>query len=112
MSDTTQAQELCKTAAVAIRHLAAENHKLAHALAAYQRRDLAEEVVQLMEDRGMLDDSISHKQKVAQVLSSKRDLTTMREALKCTPADMSFASVSTSETDRASTDPFVAAILD
>jgi len=92
--DPTQVQYLLAEAANAVRALQAEKTKLAHALVQYQRRDLAEEIVSLMDARGLSDARVPHKQKVATVLASNKDLHVVKEALRLSPADMSFAKVS------------------
>lgn len=88
---TDDTRALLKTAAATMRHLRTENTELATKLAAYERKDLAEEVVDLMDARNLLDPSVPHKTKVAHVLASDKDLAATRRALLLTPANMSFA---------------------
>lgn len=89
--NTGNTRALLKTAATTVRQLQAENTELATKLAQYERRDLAEEVVALMEARNLVDPSVPHKTKVAHVLASDKDLSATRRALLLTPANMSFA---------------------
>jgi hypothetical protein len=91
--DTATLQRLLTDAANTIRSLHAEKEKLASALANYQRKELAEEIVDLMDARGMGNEEVPHKEKVAHVLSSGKDLTVTREALRMASTDMSFARV-------------------
>ena len=77
-----------------LRKLVEENTKLASALEEYRKRDEAEEVVSMMDARGFSDRTVPLKQKVAALLSSKKDLNVVKEALALSPPDLSFASVS------------------
>jgi hypothetical protein len=77
-----------------LRALVAENVKLASALAENERREEAENIVSSMEQRGLSDTAVPYKQKVAQLLSSKKDLAVVKEALALVTPDMSFASLS------------------
>jgi hypothetical protein len=88
-----ESSELMKTAAATLRTLSAENVQLTEKLARYEQREQAEEVVALMDRRGMFDPQVPHQEKVASVLSSGKDLRVMREALAMTAANMSFAKV-------------------
>ena len=92
--DSTTVQSLLNEAAATIRTLQADKTKLASALNEYKRRDSAEEVVSLMDARGLGDVQAPHKQKVASVLASNKDLDLIKQALRLTPTDMSFAKVS------------------
>ena len=73
--------ELLKTAAHVVLSLKAENAELTEKLAKFQHRAQAEEVVELMETRGLLDPQVPHHEKVASVLASGKDLQVMKEAL-------------------------------
>lgn len=79
-----------------LRSLRAENVKLASAVAEYKRRDEAEELVAMMDDKGLSDASVPFKTKVANLLSSDKDLGVVREAINMATPDMSFASESDS----------------
>lgn len=76
-----------------LRALKAENVKLASALAGYERRTEAEEIVSMMEARGFSDQSVSFKDKVAKLVVSEKDFGVLREAISMATPDMSFASV-------------------
>lgn len=91
--DTATLQRLLTDAANTIRTLQTEKEKLASALASYQRKELADEIVTLMDARGLSNEEASHKEKVAHVLSSGKDLNVVREALRMASTDMSFARV-------------------
>ena len=92
--DAAQIQGLLDESAKVIRSLQADKIKLASAVADYQRHELAEEIVALMDARGVGDATVPHKQKVAQVLASKKDLHVVKEAVRLSNTDMSFAKVS------------------
>lgn len=92
--DTATLQRLLSEAAATIRTLQSEKEKLASALADYRKKELAEDVVALMEARGLSTEGYSHKEKVAHVLASGKDLEVTREALRLAATDMSFARVS------------------
>jgi hypothetical protein len=77
-----------------LRALVEENTKLASALADYERREKAEEIVGMMDARGFSDKTTPFKTKVAAVLSSKKDLNVVKEALALSAPDLSFASIS------------------
>lgn len=96
--DTATLQRLLGDAAKTIRQLSSEKEKLASQLATYKQKELAEEVVDLMDARGYSDPDVSHKRKVASVLSSGKDLQVTRDALRSASTDMSFARVA-SEVD-------------
>jgi hypothetical protein len=91
MMDTATLQRLLAASAVALRAVEAEREKLASQLVQYKRRELAEEIVSLTDEKGITDPDESTKQKVAHVLNSGKDLLALREALNHTTADMSFA---------------------
>ncbi len=91
---TKQNSDLMKTAAVALRTLQQTNEVLSEKVASYERREAAEEVVAVMDSRGLFGVAMSHKDKVASVLSSGRDLSMLKEAARMSPTDMSFARVS------------------
>lgn len=88
-----ESSDLMKTAALTLRSLQAENAELTQKLAKYARQEQAEEVVALMDSRGLFDSYVSHQEKVAHVLSTGEDLHVMRRALTLQPANMSFAKV-------------------
>lgn len=77
-----------------LRALVEENVKLASALKEARRSEQAEEIVTMMDARGLSDRSVPFKQKVAALLSSKKDLGVVKEALAIVTPDMSFASLS------------------
>lgn len=91
--DPIQTGELLKTAAHVVLSLKAENAELTEKLAKFQRQEQAEEVVELMETRGLIDPQTPHREKVASVLASGKDLQVVKEALSLTRANMSFAKV-------------------
>lgn len=92
--DKNSAQEVLRQVPQTLRKLVEENQKLASALEEYRKQEEAEEIVALMDARGFSDQSVPFKQKVAAVLSSKKDLRVVKEALALSPPDLSFASVS------------------
>ena len=77
-----------------LRALVEENTKLASVIAEYERRGEAEEIVSMMDARGFSDRSVPFKTKVAALLSSKKDLNVVKEALALSAPDLSFASIS------------------
>jgi hypothetical protein len=91
--DADNVRALLAEAAKTLRVVQAEKEKLASALGAYQRKEQAEEIVALMESRGLGDGLVPYKQKVATVLASKKDLALVKEALQLQTTDMSFARV-------------------
>lgn len=76
-----------------LRALKAENVKLASALAEYKRREEAEEIVSMMDARGLADVAVPFKDKVANLVASEKDFGVIREAISMATPDMSFASV-------------------
>ena len=92
--DDASVREVLSQVGPVLRALVAENTKLASALAEHQRREQAEEIVTSMESRGMSDRAVPYKQKVAALLSSKKDLAIVKEALTLVTPDMSFAYLS------------------
>lgn len=92
--DDTSVREVLAQVGPVLRALVAENTKLASAQAEYERQEQAEEIVSSMEQRGLSDQAVPYKQKVAALLSSKKDLAVVKEALALVTPDMSFASLS------------------
>lgn len=92
--DTVQLQNLLAESAKTLRAQQSEITKLASLVDSFKRKETAEEIVALMDQRGMSPVNVPHKQKVANVLSSKKDLGVVKEALLMSPTDMSFARVS------------------
>lgn len=90
----TATQEVLRRVPKALRSLQEENVKLAAALEEYQRRDDAEEIVAMMDAKGLSDKSVPFKKKVASLLSSEKDFGVVREAISMATPDMSFASLS------------------
>lgn len=84
-------QRLLTESANALRTVQAEKEKLASQLEVYRRKEQAEEIVALMDEKGITDPGMSSKQKIASVLASGKDLQKVKEALRYTAADMSFA---------------------
>jgi hypothetical protein len=70
--------------------LAAENSELAAQLT---RKDLAADIVELLENRGQGDSRIPFREKVAALLDSGQDLATLKQALLLQPPAMGFAKV-------------------
>lgn len=89
--DSSTIQKLLAESAKALRTVQAEKEKLASQLARYQEMEKAEEIVTLMDAKGIEVPGQTLKQKVASVLASGRDLQMTKEALRYTTADMSFA---------------------
>jgi len=87
-------QEVLSQVPTALRALVEENTKLASAIAEYERRDKAEEIVSMMDARGFSDRATPFKKKVAALLASKKDLSVVKEALALSAPDLSFASLS------------------
>ena len=85
--------EVLKRVPETLRSLVAENQKLAAALEEYQKREQAEEIVATMDARGFSDRAVPFKDKVAQLLASKKDLGVVKEALALNSPDLSFASL-------------------
>ena len=92
--DNDQIRSVLEKVPFALRTLAEENVKLASQLAAYQRKDLAEDIILSMEAKGISDPTVPKKQKIAALLSSDKDLAVVKEAMSLVTPDMSFASVS------------------
>lgn len=92
-----------------IRTLREEKAALMEKVASYK---LAEEVVELMEERG-LSDGLPSRQKVAALMESGKDLKALHTALKMRPADMSFSKVAQERESggRSSDDEFWDSIL-
>ena len=92
--ETVQIKDLLSTSASVIRALQQDKEKLASRVAGYERQELADEIVTLMEERGQMSRETPYKQKLASVLASNKDLQIIKQALLLAPIDMSFASVS------------------
>jgi hypothetical protein len=92
--DENSVRQVLSQVAPVLRALVEENVKLASALKEAQRAEQAEEIVTMMDARGLSDKSVPFKQKVAALLSSKKDLGVVKEALAIVTPDMSFASLS------------------
>ena len=103
-SDSTK--EVLAQVPEVLRALVEENTKLASALAEYERRGEAEEIVTLMDARGFSDKSTPFKKKVAALLASKKDLNVVKEALALSAPDLSFASISDVPTNSDATSAF------
>ena len=91
------AMELLEKVPTTLRHLVAENSKLASELASYKERELAEEIVGEMERKGLGDPDLPFQDKVASLLSSGKDLSMLKEAVDLATPNLSFASVSGEE---------------
>jgi hypothetical protein len=65
----------------ALRDLRDENKNLREKLASYQKKETAQELVEAMGRKGLLDPDTSTTEKVAALLSSGKDLGVVREAL-------------------------------
>ena len=96
MSEITKEStlEVLKEVPDVLRALVEENTKLASALADYEKRGKAEEIVTMMDARGFSDRTTPFKDKVAALLASKKDLDVVKEALALQSPDLSFASIS------------------
>jgi hypothetical protein len=96
MSDITKQStvEVLKEVPEVLRALVEENTKLASALAEFEKREKAEEIVSMMDARGFSDRAAPFKDKVAALLASKKDLEVVKEALALQSPDLSFASLS------------------
>jgi len=92
--DKNSTREVLSQVPAVLRALMAENVKLAAALEDHTRQDEAEDLVSIMDAKGVTDRSVPFKKKVAALLASKKDLNVVREALSLTTPDMSFASLS------------------
>jgi len=90
----TSAREVLQAVPGVLRALVDEKEKLAAALAEYKQRDKAEEIVAMMETRGLGDASIPFKKRVSNIMSSEKDLDIIKEAVALAAPDMSFASIS------------------
>jgi hypothetical protein len=88
----TQAQQLMKTAAVNIRALSKENAELRTKVASYERKVRAEQIANLMEEKGYQPDT-SFQEKVASLLTGDRDLAVVEEAVKMGAPQIKVASV-------------------
>jgi hypothetical protein len=88
------AREVLRMVPSVLRALVEDKEKLAAALAEYKQRDKAEEIVAMMETRGLGDASVPFKKRVSDVLSSEKDLDVIKEAVALAAPDMSFASIS------------------
>ena len=84
---------LLKSIPKVLRQLNTEIEKLASELAAAKRKDLAEEIVEQMEDKGLGDPAIPFKKKVAALLGSDKNLDQIREAIKLTGSRLNFGKV-------------------
>ena len=84
--------ELLKTAAATLRTLSAENTELQKTASLYQRRLAAEQVVQLMIDRGIVPAERA-LEKVANLAGSQEDLDVLRQSIQLRTPDMGFAKV-------------------
>mgnify|MGYP003651583082 CR=1 FL=1 len=73
--------------------------------------DLAQELVGILDAKGLSDPSASAKEKVAALLDSGQDLTSMKKALEMRLSDMSFAKVASDESALGGSDPFTAFIV-
>jgi hypothetical protein len=91
--DPDSLRKVLREVPAALRSLMEENEKLASALAEHQRRAEAEEIVAAMDARGFSDRTVPFKRKVAELLSSKKDLNVVKEALALSSPDLSFASI-------------------
>ena len=92
-----------------IQRLRAENAALLEKVAS---NALAQEVIDMMEDRGTSDPSVGRTEKVAMLLESGQDLGDLKRALLLQPQDMSFAKVaSKQDTAGEGTDAFTAFLL-
>lgn len=91
--DEKSSREVLAQVGPVLRALVDQNTKLASAVAEYQRREQAEEIVSSMERRGLSDPAVPYKQKVAALLSSNKDLSVVKEAVALVTPDMSFASL-------------------
>lgn len=76
-----------------LRALMAEKEKLAGELEQYRKRELAEDIVDDMDKRGLSDPAASFREKVAKVLGSKQSLEVIKEAVAMARKDFSFATV-------------------
>lgn len=95
--DVAASKQVLEQVPAVLRSLIAEKEKLAAELAQYKRKEEAEAIVSEMEERGLGDSSISFKKKVATLLSSKKDLGVVKEALGYATPDMSFAKTAAEE---------------
>lgn len=77
-----------------LRALLAENEKLASALAVFRVREEAETIVAEMDARGISDPDAPFSEKVAALLSSKKDLRVVKEAMALVSPNSAFASLS------------------
>lgn len=86
-----QAGEMMKVAAEGLRTLSAENQELKEKLSHYERKDHAEKIATLMEEKG-IEPELSFQEKVAGLL--KRDnLSVIEEAVGFSAPQMKLASV-------------------
>jgi hypothetical protein len=90
----TSTKEVLSQVPDVLRALVEENTKLASALADFEQREKAEEIVSMMDARGFSDKTVPFKKKVAALLASKKDLEVVKEALALSAPDLSFASIS------------------
>ena len=79
-----------RAASAEIARLRAENQQYREKLA---QAELAGEVVDLMEQRGLGERGIPRKEKIAMLLQSGKDLEVTKKALELQAPDMSFAKV-------------------
>lgn len=87
-------RELLQRAAASIEELTQENRDLKEKLAAYERKAAAEEIVGMMERKGISEPNKSFQEKVATVLASGKDLGVLKEAVAMYSSSGDFVRVS------------------
>jgi len=106
---SAQDTALFEKVAVALRSASKEIQFLREKVAHNEKVAQAEELVARMESQGLVDPDVPHKDKVAALMDSGKDLNLMSEALNMNLGD--FSSVTPDEGASASTDPLTAELL-
>ena len=78
---TASEREVLANVPKVLRALRAENEKLASKVQEFEKRAQAEDLASEMERRGLGSPASSHRDRVDQIMNSKRDLSVIKEAM-------------------------------